>query len=159
MRLAIIPTLILLASTVAAATVDAAPAVTGTCCAPAAPTAVAERPWYIGPKGGDLRQGKNGAAYRTAADTTLTAATPVVAVASERPWYIGPKGGDTRKGTNAALHSDATGVPTVAAAPAHCSRYVAPAVGPKGGLLKQKGQSDQDALNAADAACQSLCSR
>jgi len=118
MRLAIIPTLILLASTVAAATVDAAPAVTGTCCAPAAPTAVAER-----------------------------------------PWYIGPKGGDTRKGTNAALHSDATGVPTVAAAPAHCSRYVAPAVGPKGGLLKQKGQSDQDALNAADAACQSLCSR
>jgi hypothetical protein len=157
MRLAIIPALFLLASTVAAATGDPVPA-TSNCCTAAAPTAVAERPWYIGPKGGDLRQGKSGAAYRMA-DATPAAASPVVTAVAERPWYIGPKGGDVRQGKNAALYHDATAVAAVAAAPTHCSRYVAPAVGPKGGILVSKGQSAQAVLAAADAACQALCSR
>jgi hypothetical protein len=117
MRLAIIPALILLASTVAAATGDPAPATSTCCIAAAAPTAAAERPWYIGPKGGDVRKGKN-----------------------------------------AVLYQDVTQVVTVAA-PTHCSRYVAPAVGPKGGIMVSKGQSAASVFAAADAACQALCSR
>ncbi len=157
MRLAIIPALVLLASTVAAATGDPAPA-TSTCCAAAAPTAAVERPWYIGPKGGDLRQGKSGAVYRTTVDATPVTAVSVATAVAEHPWYIGPKGGDVRKGTNAAHDNDAAQVVSVVDAP-HCSRYVAPAVGPKGGILVGKGQSTTTVLAAADAACQALCSR
>ncbi len=152
MRLAIIPALILLASAAAAATADPAPAASACCAAPSAASATAaERPWYIGPKGGDVRKGHNGTV-----DASAAATTPVATAAAERPWYIGPKGGDVRKGSNAALAQDAV---TVDAAPAHCSRFVAPAVGPKGGILVSKGQSPASVLTAAEAACQSLCNR
>lgn len=50
-------------------------------------------PWYIGPKGGDVRKG-----VRSRSIPGVTASAGVATTAAGRPWDIGPKGGDTRKG-------------------------------------------------------------
>ena len=152
MRLASIPALILLAATAATAAAAAdQTAPVAACCtaAPAIATAAATaHPWYIGPKGGDTRKGHDTVAYLAAPSDQQPVANVV------RPWYIGPKGGDIRKG-----YTPTPAASTVVATDVHCSRYVAPARGPKGGLLLRKGQSEQEVLQAAEQACQTLCSR
>ncbi|MBI5941890.1 MAG: hypothetical protein HY859_15855 [Caulobacterales bacterium] len=174
MRLSILPALLLVA-----AAVGSAPAAEGTmpstcttscaACLRATPqqadtqSATAPKPWYIGPKGGDIRKGHSpspGELWVAVHGNAPVSAAESVA-ATPKPWYIGPKGGDIRKGhapspseTYAAIHETHAAVTAKA-----CDRYQAPAVGPKGGLIKNKGQSDADILAHADAACLVACSR
>jgi hypothetical protein len=75
-------------------------------------TATAAKPWYIGPKGGDIRKA------HTASPSELGSAA-----ATPKPWYIGPKGGDIRK-THTASPSE---LGSVAATPKPWY------IGPKGG--------------------------
>lgn len=83
MRLSLITTLILLAASAFAADTAATTA----------------KPWYIGPKGGDVRKGHTPSPGELWVAVHGTDAVPAIAAtASPKPWYIGPKGGDTRKG-------------------------------------------------------------
>jgi hypothetical protein len=50
-------------------------------------------PWYLGPKGGDVRKGARSRSFPGG-----TASAGVATTAAGLPWNIGPKGGDTRKG-------------------------------------------------------------
>jgi len=120
MRLSLITTLILLA-----ASVFAADTATNTA-----------KPWYIGPKGGDVRKGHTPSPGELWVAVHGTDAAPATAVAaSSKPGYIGPKGGDVRKGHSpsprelwVAVHgTDA--VPAIAATASPKPWYI----GPKGG--------------------------
>jgi hypothetical protein len=168
MRLSLLPALILVAAAVgsAPAAEGTMPSTCTTSCAPqqvATQSATAPKPWYIGPKGGDTRKGHSPSPSELWIAVHGNAPIPAaegVAIAP-KPWYIGPKGGDMRKGHTsspsevyAAVHGTRAAVTAKA-----CDRYQAPAVGPKGGLIKNKGQSDADILAHANAACLVACSR
>lgn len=93
-----------------------------------------DKPWYIGPKGGDIRKG-----YTTVTPNTITNvrfALPNSAVSTERPWFIGPKGGDVRKG---AFNDQRSGV--IANDPIVNPPAIATArpwyIGPKGGDIRK----------------------
>ncbi len=96
------------------------------------------KPWYIGPKGGDVRKGQVQAFTTANVITNFQINVPYSAAANERPWYIGPKGGHTRKGIYTVSMSG-TQVPTVPATiyPDGKKPWY---IGPKGGDIR-KGTS------------------
>ena len=132
------------------------------CRLPPGDSAAAPKPWYIGPKGGDIRKGHSpspGELWAAVHGNDPAPAAESVA-ANPKPWYIGPKGGDTRKG-HSPSPSELWAAANAHVKPAvYCEHYVAPERGPKGGLVKRsRGESDGDVQKRADAACLLACSR
>jgi hypothetical protein len=121
MRLSLIAPLIMLAVSSVAAANDG----------------VAATPWYIGPKGGDVRKGHTVSPSELWASAHGTNTSTVVdASMTVKPWYIGPKGGDIRKGHTASPSELWAAAHGNESAPATGSTAAAPKpwyIGPKGG--------------------------